>query len=347
MLRRLFGSKKELKLIPYRHGEVINAEDIHKKNINLLEQLIRLLEILFPNLDIPQIPDVPDEIEDEKITIPLGVRVIGAEKMWQDNLTGKGVLVGIIDSGIRDHPDLAGKVVYRKIFTRELGQPREVHGTHVAGTVAANGKIKGVAPDAQLADYRVLTNFGTGRIEWIIAGIKQAISDGCDVINMSLGGPSDYKPLRDALLEAYKADIPVIVAAGNEGDGRDRTDEYSYPAMYDFVFSVGSTNFNKIRTVPSTFSNSNAQVDCCSQGEEVISTGLRNNYLALSGTSMAAPHIAGAAALIIQKYRRESKSYTADDIYAELLSYAKDIYLPGRDNSTGEGFVTFDPSIFQ
>lgn len=347
MLKRFFQSRKQLNLTPYTHVETISVDNIHHKNLDLFHELIRIIKILFPDVPVPELPDQPEEITDEKVTIPLGVNVIGAPKMWSDEITGDGVLVGIIDSGIRDHPDIGDKVVHRKVFTREWGQPREVHGTHVAGTVAANGKIKGVAPGAKLADYRVLTNYGTGRMGWIIDGVKQAIKDGCDIINMSLGGPTDYKPLRDVLLEAYNADIVIIVAAGNEGDGRERTDEISYPAMYPFVFSIGSANYNRLKTSPSKFTNSNKQVDCCAQGENVISTGLRNNYVSLSGTSMAAPHIAGAAALIIEKFRKEHKSYTADDVYNELLQYAQDIYLPGRDNSTGEGFVTFDSTKFQ
>ena len=267
--------------------------------------------------------------------------------MWDKGLNGEGITVAVIDTGIRNHPDLANKVTIRRDYTGEGGQARSEHGTHVAGTIAADGEIRGVAYKAKLADYRVLDRRGDGDLDDVVTAVRDAVREGCDVINMSLGGPVDYKPLREAVQEAYDAGVPIIVAAGNEGDNNNNTDELSYPGMYPTVLSIGSANFNKLRTVPSRFTNSNNEVDCCAMGEDVISTGPNNDYVALSGTSMAAPHIAGAAALIIQEFKSQSKSYTTNDVYSKLLEYAKDIYLKGRDNTTGHGFVTFNSSLQQ
>lgn len=277
--------------------------------------------------------------------VPKGVSCLGAPLMWNEGFNGEGILIAVIDTGIADHVDLKGKVIVRRIYTGEKGSPKNNHGTHCAGTIAANGKIKGVAPEAKLGDYRVLSNNGNGNYESIVKAIYDSVRDGCDVINMSLGGPTDYPPLRRAIEFAINSNVPVIVAAGNEGDDNINTDEYSYPAMYPLTKSVGAADYNGNDTKPAYFTNTNSEVDCCSQGVSVISTDLGNSYVNMSGTSMAAPHIAGAAALIIQKFRKTKKLYKTVDIYNELHSLSKDIYISGRDNATGAGFITFKDSV--
>jgi len=277
--------------------------------------------------------------------IPKGVSVIGASTMWSRGINGSGVIVAVIDTGIATHLDLLGKVVIRRTYTGEITPPLNSHGTHVAGTIAANGLIRGVAYQALLGDYRVLSNSGSGNYDWIVKAVYDAVYDGCDVISMSLGGPVDYPPLRTAIQYAVNLNVPVIVAAGNEGDGNIYTNEYSYPAMYSTTHSVGAANYNGANTLPAFFTNSNNEVDCCSQGVNVISTIPGNLYAYMSGTSMAAPHISGAAALLIQQYRSTGTSYTASKVYSDLALLSKDIYIPGNDNATGKGFVTFNPTL--
>lgn len=276
---------------------------------------------------------------------PKGVNAIGAPLMWNKGIDGTGVLVAIVDTGIATHADLKSKVVVRRLYTGESGEPLNNHGTHVAGTVAANGAIRGVAYKALLGDYRVLDNNGSGNYDWIVRAIYDAVYDGCAVISMSLGGPYDYPPLRSAIQYAFNANVPVIVAAGNEGDGSMYTNEFSYPAMYSTTQSVGAVDYNGTLTKPANFTNTNYEVDCCSQGVSVVSTVPGGNYAYLSGTSMATPHIAGAAALIIHQYRKAGRNYTTANIYADLAALAKDIHVLGRDNSTGKGFVTFKPTL--
>lgn len=265
--------------------------------------------------------------------------------MWSRGFDGTGVLVAVIDTGIGSHPDRQGKVVVRRIYTGETTSPQNSHGTHCAGTIAANGTIRGVAFNAQLGDYRVLANSGSGNYDWIVRSIYDAVYDGCDVISMSLGGPVDYPPLRSAIQYAANANVPVIVAAGNEGDGSIYTNEYSYPAMYSTTQSVGAVDYNGSSTRPAYFTNTNYEVDCCSQGVSVVSTVQGGNYAYMSGTSMATPHIAGAAALLIHQYRKSGRGYTTANIYSELATLAKDVYIPGSDNATGRGFVTFNPTL--
>lgn len=277
--------------------------------------------------------------------IPKGISAIGAPSMWNKGINGTGVLVGVVDTGIGYHPDLQNKVIISKVFTGESGAPLQTHGTHVAGTIAANGLIRGVAYGANLADYRVLSNNGSGNYDWIVAGIYNAVFDKCQVINMSLGGPVDYPPLRSAIQYAYDNNIPVIVAAGNEGDGSIYTNEYSYPAMYSTTQSIGAVDYYGTSTRPAYFTNTNYEVDCCSQGVNVISTVLGGSYAYLSGTSMATPHITGAVALTIHEFKSRGIPYTVNDIISRLRSLSKDVYIPGRDNATGSGFVTFNPTL--
>jgi major intracellular serine protease len=300
-------------------------------------------------IDIKDIKELIDKSSDNVVTIqayiPKGVSAIGAPGMWSRGIDGSGILVGVVDTGIGSHPDLQGKVVVRRVYTGETTSPRNNHGTHVAGTIAANGTIRGVAYKAQLGDYRVLDNNGSGNYDWIVAAIYDAVYDGCDVISMSLGGPVDYPPLRAAIQYAFNANVPVIVASGNEGDGSVYTNEYSYPAMYSTTQSVGAADYNGSNTRPASFTNTNYEVDCCSQGVSVVSTIPGGNYVYMSGTSMATPHISGAAALLIHQYRKSGRSYTTSNIYSDLVALAKDVYIPGIDNATGRGFVTFNSTL--
>ncbi|ETI70455.1 intracellular serine protease, partial [Neobacillus vireti LMG 21834] len=194
------------------------------------------------------------------------------------------------------------------------------HGTHVAGTMAATANdlgVIGVAPEANLLIVKVLDKQGSGQYEWIINGIYYAIEQQVDIISMSLGGPADVPELHEAIQKAVASGILVVCAAGNEGDGRDSTNELSYPAAYNEVISVGATGLGR---QISDFSNSNEEVDLVAPGENILSTFLNGNYAKLSGTSMATPHVSGALALIkaITNQAFERK-LTEPELYAQLI----------------------------
>lgn len=325
-------------------GKCYNRQDLDSKDFPSFSDLFELLKKLLPGLFGG---DDEEEAETEKTKskyIPLGVQASGAPRMWKKGLSGKGIKVAVLDTGILDHPDLNKNVVKRVDYTEDSNPDWDIHGTHVAGTIAANGKILGVAPDVSLLDYRVLGSDGSGSFADVAKAVRDA-ADECDIINMSLGGPSDFKPLREAIEYAHSKNVVVVVAAGNEGDGLDFTPEFGYPGMYPEVKSIGSARFDKLDTAPSDFSNSNKEVDFCAHGEDVISTGKNQRYASLSGTSMAAPHVAGMAAIILQKLKEDKKEYTTEQIYAVLRKLSKDIYLPGKDNTTGYGFVTFSSEL--
>ncbi|MBH0230588.1 S8 family serine peptidase [Halobacillus yeomjeoni] len=164
--------------------------------------------------------------------------------------TGKGVKVGVIDTGIDyHHPDLAGN--YRGGFDtvdfdddpmETVGYGETLHGTHVAGVIAANGKMKGIAPDAELYAYRALGPGGVGSSVQVIAAIEEAVEDGMDVINLSLGndvnGP-DW-PTSHAVNKAIELGVTVVVAAGNSGPGAWTVGS---PATSSEAITVGAYSF--------------------------------------------------------------------------------------------------------
>lgn len=335
-------AKNNIGLFPVKRGTEVSVDQLRAVNNRVIEDLLDIIKSLFPSLPFPSQPEEP--IEPTTPVIPIGVEATGAEQMWAKNIDGSGVLVGVIDTGIMEHPDLDDQVSIRRNYTLEFFKPRAEHGTHVAGTIAAHGHLMGVAPGAKLAEYRVLNSFGAGSNSNIIKAIRDAADDGCHVINMSLGGPSSDPALEEAINYAYSKGVAIIAAAGNEGDGKDDTDEISYPAAYANVFSVGSVNYGN-DTAVSSFSNTNAELDCCAHGERVLSCGPKGKYVELTGTSMASPHVAGIAALIVSEALTNGESIAPTDIYKKLAAISKDIHTPGRDNATGYGFVTFNESV--
>ncbi|MFE0504307.1 S8 family peptidase [Peribacillus butanolivorans] len=268
---------------------------------------------------------VNEEIE-AVYEVPKGIELIAAPKIWEKS-KGKGITVAILDTGCDvDHPDLSERIIGGRNFTGDDNGNPDVytdyngHGTHVAGTIAAvhnNTGVVGVAPEASLLILKVLDKNGSGQYDWIIKGINYAVEQKANIISMSLGGSEDVSELHQAIQNAIAKQILVVCAAGNEGDGRDSTDELGYPAYYNEVISVGSINLQRRS---SEFSNSNNEVDLVAPGEEILSTYLNGKYAKLSGTSMAAPHISGALALIKDMANKNfERILTEPELYAQLI----------------------------
>ncbi|URJ45797.1 S8 family peptidase [Paenibacillus polymyxa] len=258
--------------------------------------------------------------------IPRGVELIQAPAVWNQT-RGRGVKVAVLDTGCdSDHPDLKARIIGGRNFTDDDQGDPEIfkdyngHGTHVAGTIAAaeNAEgVVGVAPEADLLIIKVLNKQGSGQYDWIIQGIYYAIEQKADIISMSLGGPEDVPELHEAVKKAVASQILVICAAGNEGDGDDRTYELGYPGCYNEVISVGAINFDRLA---SEFSNSNNEVDLVAPGEDILSTVPGGKYATFSGTSMATPHVAGALALIKQLANASfERDLTEPELYAQLI----------------------------
>lgn len=272
------------------------------------------------------IPYQVNEVVEVVSEVPEGIKMIGAPKIWEKS-KGKGITVAILDTGCNiTHPDLSERIIGGRNFTDDdNGNPDlytdyNGHGTHVAGTIAAvqnhNGVI-GVAPEAGLLILKVLDKNGSGQYDWIINGINYAVEQKVAIISMSLGGPEDVPELHQAIQNAIANQILVVCAAGNEGDGQESSDEFSYPGSYNEVISVGAINLQRRS---SEFSNSNNEVDLVAPGEEILSTYINGKYARLSGTSMATPHISGALALIKDVANKNfERILTEPELYAQLI----------------------------
>lgn len=294
--------------------------------------------------DVRVIPYRVVEENEEIKEVPKGVELIQAPKLWNET-KGKGIKVAVLDTGCETaHPDLKDRIIGGRNFTDDdRGNPDiytdyNGHGTHVAGTIAAQENeagVIGVAPEAGLLIVKVLNKAGSGKYDWIIKGIHYAIEQKADIISMSLGGPADVPELHEAIKTAVNNNILVVCAAGNEGDGDDSTNEFAYPGAYNEVISVGAINLER---GSSEFTNSHNEIDLVAPGEGITSTYLNGKYATLSGTSMAAPHVSGALALIKTYANLHFERLLSEpELYAQLIK--RTVPLGNSPKLEGNGLV--------
>jgi subtilisin len=233
-------------------------------------------------------------------TTPWGITHIKANQVHATGNTGSGVKVAILDTGIdASHADLN----VRGGASFVAGEPNALtdgnsHGTHVAGTVAALNNttgVLGVAYSADLYAVKVLDSSGSGTYSGIIQGIEWAVSNNMDVINMSLGGSSGSTALQQACDNAYNSGVLVVAAAGNSGT-KGKRNTIGYPAKYASVMAVGAVDSSNNRA---SFSSVGSELEVMAPGVNILSSVPGNGYDSYNGTSMASPHVAGAAALIM------------------------------------------------
>ena len=307
---------------------------------------------------IKGLPHVKAVYPDSVVSIALqdSVPLINATEVWQMKdsnntfVTGENITVAIIDTGIDYmHPDLGSgfgpsyKVIGGHDIYNSDPDPMDDngHGTHCAGIVAANGTLKGVAPSAKLMAYKVLSSDGWGYSSDIIAGIEMATDpdgnpttdDGADVISMSLGGsgnPDDA--LSQAVDTASDAGTVVVVAAGNGGP-KERTVES--PGCARKAITVGATDKTDVIASwssrgPVIWGNETLiKPDVTAPGVSINSTWLGGRYNTKSGTSMATPHVAGVATLLIQAHPDWSPEYIKSAIMGVSLDLNESYYAQG------------------
>lgn len=261
------------------------------------------------------------------------LKISSAQKL----VAKKPITVAVIDQGVdTSHPDLTGQILGTyNVVDPAIQSVRDFHGTHVAGLIAAKKDNKigayGINPNAKILSVDVFDGNDYTSDYTISEGILYAVSKGAKVINMSLGGTMYSQILDDTIQYAISKGVVVVAAAGNSG-----INEYSYPASYDGVISVGATNSEKNLA---TFSTYGPGVDVVAPGEFIYSTiyapSIGSTYYYLSGTSMATPIISGIASLLKTKYPNLS-SYDVEQILEET---ATDRGTKGYDIKYGYGLV--------
>ncbi len=296
-------------------------------------------------------PDVPVQAIQE--SYDWGVAKIGSPSLHTQGLRGLGAKVCVIDSGIdTDHPDLQPN--YRGGYDFVNGDPDPSddngHGTHVAGTVAAalnNTGLIGVAPGADIYAYKILDQNGSGSFSDAIAALERCIQDtgGKAVTNNSYGSSADPGTLVKAAFEnAYlNHGLLHVAAAGNATAFS--CNQVSYPARYDSVIAVGATNSSDSIA---SWSCRGPEVELSAPGVGITSTYPDNTYATASGTSMASPHAAGAAALVISANPVDQNGdgkVNQTDVRACLQRTALDRGTTGRDTSYGFGRLQADLAV--
>ncbi|MEB3204865.1 MAG: S8 family serine peptidase [Candidatus Sericytochromatia bacterium] len=226
--------------------------------------------------------------------------------------------VAVLDTGVQlDHQDLSGNTIAREPgdnLTTDADGAVHPHGTHVAGTIAAvrdNGLgVVGIAPQANILDVKVLGDRGNGYSSWVASGIVRAVDRGARVINLSLGSTSYSDAERTAIDYALTRGVLVVAAAGNSN-----TMALHYPAAYSGVLSVMASTPSDTRA---SFSNYGTWCHLAAPGTSILSTVPVSTYGTLQGTSMACPHVAGAAAVVLQAADQQGTTLRPPQVH-ELL----------------------------
>ncbi|MFX0061452.1 MAG: S8 family serine peptidase [Candidatus Hermodarchaeota archaeon] len=288
-----------------------------------------------------------------RIMLDVSVPLIQAPKVWEDpeGNKGKGVVVSVVDTGVdEDHPDLKGRVTKVKDFTGEGHFDGIGHATHVAGIIggtgeASGGKYTGIAPECTLISAKVLNSQGSGWMSDVIAGVEWSATNGAQIINMSLGsqGPCNgTDAISRTCQKLAEEGVIMVIAAGNSGPDPGTVGS---PGCARKVITVGASNDqDTIAWFSSRGPTLDGRVkpDICFPGFEIIAARAKNtemgtiiddHYTQASGTSMATPHAAGVAALLVAK----ESTLKCEDIKSLLCRHAKNMGLSAHTQGWGRG----------
>lgn len=280
--------------------------------------------------------------EQPKEILDYGVIMSGAPLEWGET-RGEGVRVGVIDTGVDlKHDDLSQGIMDAVSFVPGVRSPQDDngHGTHVCGIIGArkNGRgVVGVAPECELYVAKAFDKDGNSNFQSVMKSIDWLIKKRVHVINMSFSSQTGSPSYESVLQRAHDSGITLVCAAGN--DGKKGRSTIGYPGKFAQTITVTAVDINK-RTPD--FSSFGYESEICAAGVNIYSTYVGNSYASLSGTSMAAPIIAGAAAIIDAKgQRRYRRHLTPDEIRFCLHMYTEDISRKGWDKSYGFGLFSF------
>ncbi len=280
--------------------------------------------------------------DDEFFPLQYGLLQKNVPQAWKITTGDPNLIVAVVDTGIDyTHPDLKDRVVLGQDFTFRPGMifnrkdkngPMDdnAHGTHCAGIIGATANnsvgIAGVAPGVKLMAVKVLTAKGGGTEYDVMKGVAYSITNGAKIVSMSLGGTATTSVERKFYEAAVMSGALVVAAAGNSADG------LGFPAAYPGVLSVGATDSGGGLA---KFSNHDASMSVTAPGVGILSTIPGDTYAKFSGTSMAAPYVAGVSALVWSQH----PDWTAQQVKEQLERTAKDMGAPGVDPMFGHGEV--------
>ncbi len=267
-----------------------------------------------------------------------GLRAINASAAW-DVTMGEGVIVAVLDTGVSPNGrDGIGDLLvgYDAVYNRSAHSDRQGHGTHVSGTVCQttnNGYgAAGVAPRSTVLPVKVLSDSGSGSMSDVAEGIWWAADNGAKVINMSLSSSGYSQAVRDAEVYADRLGVTMVAATGNNG-----WSSSGYPAADPLVIGVGATtSSNQI----ASFSNGGNGLDIVAPGSGILQETVSGRFESWNGTSMASPHVAGVAALLV--------AVGLDDpatIRQVLTETAIDMSSPGWDTWSGHGRLNAEAAV--
>lgn len=349
LLKAPLSSGSRRVFVKYREGTLNNSRFSIQSN----PKIKRIMQIDHLDLgvvsgldsDIEELGRDPNVlfIEEDRKRYPLGevdpwgVLRIKSNFAWEKGFDGSGVKICIIDSGIRiSHEEFAGSTRITGQKNTNWNEDLCGHGSHIAGTIAArkgnNAGVVGVAPGAQLHIVKVFHGkscsytYSSG----FIAALQECANVGSKIISMSLGGRIPLQSELEIFNSLFAQGILSVASAGNGG----MSGEYNYPASYDSVISVASTTRLDRR---SEFSQVNNKVNIAAPGEQILSVGVANDvdYMTMSGTSMAVPHVSAVAALLWSAFPSASNLL----IRKSLEESADDVGPKGWDPYVGHGIV--------
>lgn len=297
--------------------------------------LIEQIEIDAPvaGVAIPNDPDVTDPF---KVYAPQLLNLFAA---WEYTRGSSEVTIAILDTGVAStHPEFAGRILPGKdiVHQDETAEDEHGHGTHVAGIIASamdNGMgIVGACPECKILPVQVLNNQNQGTWTTVAAGLTWAADQGADIALLSLGSTVDGPVMAKAVAYALARDVLIVAAAGNYTHSVP-----FYPAAYPGVLGVGATTRHDYRW---TYSNAGPFVDVVAPGDAIYSTHANQadgngGYITMSGTSVAAPFVAGLAGLLLA----QKPDRTAADLERLITTTALDLGEPGRDAIFGAGRI--------
>ncbi len=323
-----------------------DIDDLEKKGGKVKNNLKSLhgLAISADDVKIQKIKSnkkIKDIVEDTVVHAFLSnsVSYVGASSVHAAGVTGNGIKVCIVDTGVDDsHPSLNPLIAqYDYVNNDGDATDDEGHGTHVAGIISSRDSVyKGVAPDASLMAVKVLDSAGSGFMSTVIVGIDWCVVNGADVINLSLGGGAftstcDGDPSAIAVNNAVVQGVVVVAASGNNG----YINAISAPACASQAITVGAVDNGDGRT---SFSNEGPQLDVVAPGVNISSLNAPidgGGFTSKTGTSMATPHVAGLAALLLET----DPSLSPIQVSSTIKNTSLDLGATGFDTIYGFGRI--------